>query len=272
MKKKSMAFLLALVLSFTFLTACGKKDTDEKTIRVGASVTPHAEILKVAGEILAGQGYTLEIVEFTDYVQPNLNVESGDLEANYFQHQQYLDQFNVENNTHLVSVADVHYEPFGVYPGKTASLEELPDGAAVAVPNDTTNEARALLLLQDLGLIELKEGVGLEATQIDIVSNPRNLEFVEMEAAQLPKVLSDVDIAVINGNYAIQDGLSVGQDAIAVEDKDSEIIRSDYVNVLAVKEGSENNEAIQALVKALQSSEVRDYINETYDGAVVPIF
>lgn len=271
MKKKSMAFLLALVLSFTFLTACGKKDTDEKTIRVGASVTPHAEILQVAGEILAEQGYKLEIVEFTDYVQPNLNVESGDLDANYFQHQKYLDQFNKENNTHLVSVAEVHYEPIGIYPGKTASLEELPDGAAVAVPNDTTNEARALLLLQELGLIELKEGVGVEATQIDIVSNPKNLEFVEMEAAQVPKVLSDVDIAIVNGNYAIQEGLK-SEDAIAAEDKDSDVIRSYYVNVLAVKEGSENNEAVAALVKALLSDQVRDYINETYGGAVLPIF
>lgn len=279
MTKKGMALLLTLAVFLTLLAGCGGQGGsgqadggNDKVIRVGASVTPHAEILKVVGEVLAEEGYTLEIVEFTDYVQPNLNVESGDLDANYFQHQKYLAQFNEENDTHLVSVAEVHYEPIGVYPGKTQSLADLPDGATVAVPNDTTNEARALLLLQELGLIELREDAGVEATQIDIISNPRNLQFVEMEAAQVPKVLSDVDIAVINGNYAIQEGLSVSKDAIATEDKDSDIIRSYYVNVLAVKEGNENNEAIQALVKALLSDRVRDYINETYNGAVLPVF
>lgn len=271
--KKLTALFLVLALSAGLLGGCGQKDgAEDKVIRVGASVTPHAEILKAVEEVLKEEGYTLEIVEFTDYVQPNLNVESGDLDANYFQHQKYLGQFNEENGTHLVGVADVHYEPLGVYPGKTSSLDALPDGASVAVPNDTTNEARALLLLQELGLIELPEDVGVEATVIDIISNPKNLQFVEMEAAQVPKVLSDVDIAVVNGNYAIQEGLNASSDALAIEDKDSDVIRSYYVNVLAVKEGNEDNEAVKALIKAMTSDTVRDFINEKYDGAVVPVF
>lgn len=241
------------------------------TIKVAASPVPHAEILKVAADILAKADITLDIIEYSDYVQPNLVTESGEVDANYFQHGPYLENFNAENGTHLVSVAAIHYEPFGLYPGKTASLDELADGAKIAVPNDTTNEARALQLLAAQGIITLKDGVGLEATKNDVVENPHNVELVEMEAAQLPRTLSDVDFAVINGNYAAEAGFSVGQDALAVEDASSEAAQT-YANLLVVKEGNEEEPAIKALAAALTSQAVKDYINETYDGAVVPIF
>ena len=228
------------------------------------------QILEVVKEILARQGITLDIVEFNDYIQPNTAVEDGSLDANYFQHVTYMNDFNAENGTHLAGVADVHYEPFGLYAGKTTSLDALADGAQIAVPNDTTNEARALLLLQDNGLITLKEGAGLTATKADIAENPKNLDIVELEASQLPVRLADVDLAVINGNYAIDAGLKV-TDALAVEAADSDAGTA-YVNVLTVKEGRENDPAIQALVAALTSDEVREFINSTYEGAVVPVF
>ena len=238
---------------------------------VAASPTPHAEILNVAKEILAEQGITLDIKEFSDYVQPNLVTENGEVDANYFQHTPYLDSFNAENGTHLVSVGAIHYEPFGIYPGKSNDLANIADGATIAVPNDTTNEARALQLLAAQGIITVREGAGLTATVNDIEENPHNVKIQEIEAAQLPRTVQDVDFAVINGNYAIQAGFSVGTDALAVEDASSEAAHT-YANVLVVKEGNENDPAIQALLAALQSDKVRDYINETYDGAVVPIF
>ena len=241
------------------------------TVRVGASPAPHAEILQVAKEILAQADITLDIVEFTDYIQPNTATESGDIDANYFQHQDYLNTFNAENGTHLVSVAQIHYEPLGIYPGKTASFEELADGAQILVPNDTSNEARALQLLAAQGLIELDPDAGLTATKNDITANPKNIEIVEMEAAQLPRTLSDVDMAVINGNYATQAGFSSASDALAAESADSEAAQI-YPNVLVVKEGRESDPAILALAAALQSGAVRDFINETYGGAVVPLF
>ena len=241
------------------------------TITVGASPVPHAEILQVAAEILAEADITLKVVEFTDYVQPNLATESGEVDANYFQHGPYLDNFNEENGTHLVSVAAVHYEPLGLYPGKTASLDALADGAKIAVPNDTTNEARALLLLAAQGLLSLKDGAGLTATKNDIVDNPKNLEIVEMEAAQIPRTLADVDMAVINGNYASQAGFSSASDALAAEDAASEAAQT-YANILVVKEGNEQTEATKALSAALLSQKVKDYITETYGGAVVAIF
>ena len=241
------------------------------TLKVAASPTPHAEILNVAKEILAEQGIDLEVVEFGDYVQPNLVTESGEVDANYFQHTPYLDSFNEENGTHLVSVGAVHYEPFGIYPGKSSDLENVADGATIAVPNDTTNEARALQLLAAQGLITVRDGAGLTATINDITENPHNLKIQEIEAAQLPRTVQDVDFAVINGNYAIKAGLSVGKDALATEDATSEAAQA-YANVLVVKEGNENDPAIQALYAALTSDKVKDYINETYDGAVVPIF
>ena len=238
---------------------------------VAASPTPHAEILEVAKDILAEQGVTLEIKEFSDYVQPNLVTENGEVDANYFQHTPYLDSFNAENGTHLVSVGAIHYEPFGIYPGKSDDLANIADGATIAVPNDTTNEARALQLLAAQGIITVREGAGLTATVNDIEENPHNVKIQEIEAAQLPRTVQDVDFAVINGNFAMEAGFSVGKDALATEDASSEAAQT-YANVLVVKEGNENSPAIQALLAALQSDKVRDYINETFDGAVVPIF
>ena len=241
------------------------------TLKVAASPTPHAEILNAAKDILAEQGIDLEVIEFTEYVQPNLVTESGEVDANYFQHKPYLDGFNVKQGTHLVSVGPVHYEPLGIYPGKSDDLANIADGATIAVPNDTTNEARALQLLATQGLITVRDGAGLTATINDITENPHNIKFEEIEAAQLPRTVQDVDFAVINGNYALAAGFSVKNDALATEDASSEAAQT-YANILAVKEGRENDPAIQALYAALTSDKVKDYINSTYDGAVVPIF
>ena len=291
MKKNLLALLLALALVFA-LAACGASDatpaessdnagtaaeTDSETtedpivLKVAASPSPHAEILEQAKPILAEQGIDLQITEYTDYIMPNIAVDEGDMDANYFQHQPYLDQFNVDNDTQLVSVGAVHYEPFAIYPCNCTDLSQLPDGAKVGVPNDVTNEARALLLLQSNGLITLAEGAGLNATTLDIVDNPKDLDIIELEAAMLPNMVDDLDIACINGNYAIPAGFSSTDDALAVEAADSEAAQT-YANVLVVKEGNENNEAIQALYAALTSDTIRDYINETYSGNVLPIF
>lgn len=275
--KKLLTILGTALLSTALLAGCGSTaSTDSSasangdTITVAASPSPHAEILEVAKEVLAEQGINLDIKVFNDYVIPNTATESGEVDANYFQHTPYLNDFNEENGTHLVSVAAIHYEPFGIYAGKTASLDALADGAKVSVPNDTTNEARALLLLEAQGLIKLKEGAGLKATKLDIVENPKNLDIQEIEAAQLPRTLSDVDIAVINGNYAIDAGLKVS-DALAVEAQDSEAAKT-YANVLVVKDGNQDNENIKALVSALESDKVKEFIEQKYDGAVVPMF
>ncbi len=249
---------------------------NDNVIVIGASPSPHAAILEVVKEQLANEGYTLDIKEYNDYVLPNTAVSDGDLDANYFQHITYLNDFNEKNGTNLVNVADVHYEPLGVYTyeGKYATLEELPDGATVAVPNDPTNEARALLLLQDQGLITLKEGAGLDATQIDIVENPKNLEFVEIEAAQAVNSLPDVDIAVINGNYALSSGLKI-EDALVTENATDEL-KDAYKNVVVVNAGNENSAKIQALVNAIQSDAVKEYIENTYTAgdkqAVIAVF
>ena len=239
------------------------------TIKVAASATPHAEILEQAKPILAKEGWDLEVTVFDDYVQPNLVVESGDFDANYFQHIPYLDNFNAEQGTHLVNAGGIHYEPFGIYPGTKSSLDELAEGDTIAVPNDTTNEARALLLLQDNGVITLKDGAGLEATINDIAENPKNIKIQELEAAQVARVKDEVAFVVLNGNYALQAGFSVAKDSIAYEKADSEAAKT-YVNVIAVKEGNENSEAITALVNVLKSDEIKQYINDTYDGAVIP--
>lgn len=297
--KKSFYVLTAAVLLSGALTACssGKGSTattaaeskteaassettkagdetkaagDLEKIVVGATPAPHAEILNAAKDILKEKGYELVVKEYTDYVQPNLALDSGDLDANYFQHQPYLDQFNEQNKTNLVSASAIHYEPFGIYAGKTKSLEELKEGAQIAVPNDVSNEARALLLLADNGLIELKEGVELEATKNDIVKNEKNFKIIEVEAAQLPRSLGDVDVAVINGNYAIEAGLKVSE-ALAVEDAKS-VAATRYSNIVAVRSGDESNEKTKALVEALTSEEVKKFINDKYDGAVVPSF
>ena len=268
--KKTVSILLALVLCVGILAGCGSKKAEEKTITVAASPTPHAEILKVAADVLAKDGWTLQVTEYADYVVPNNVVEDGEIDANYFQHQPYLDTFNAENGTHLVSVAAIHYEPFGIHAATKSAIADLADGDKIAIPNDGSNRARALLLLEANGIITLKEGVGMEATALDIVENPKNVEIVEMEAAQIAGVRDSVALAVINGNYALNAGLSVGKDAIAAEDPNS-VSAQTYANVIVVKEGNENSAKTQALVKALESAEVTKYINDTYDGAVVPL-
>ncbi len=243
--------------------------SDKGTITVAASTTPHAEILAEAAKILKKDGWTLKVTEFQDYVQPNLVVDGGEFDANYFQHVPYLDDFNKENGTKLVSVAGVHYEPFGIYPGTKSNLSDLKKGDVIAVPNDTTNEARALLLLQANGVIKLKDGAGLAATTKDIVENKYNITIKELEAAQVSRVKGEVAFVVLNGNYALEAGFSVAHDAVAYEKSDSEAAKT-YVNVLVVKEGNENNEGIKALVKVLKSDEIKKFINDKYDGAVVP--
>ena len=264
-----MKRVLASIAAATLTLALAVPAAAEGTIKIAASPTPHAEILEAAKSILADEGWDLEVTEFEDYVQPNLVVESGDFDANYFQHVPYLESFNEEKGTHLVDAGDIHYEPFGIYPGTKKSLDELEDGDTIAVPNDTTNEARALLLLQDNGVLTLKEGAGLTATVNDIESTTKDIKIQELEAAQVPRVLNEVAFAVINGNYAVEAGLSVADDAIAYEASDSEAAKT-YVNIIAVKEGNENNEGIVALVNALKSDEIKDFINETYNGAVIP--
>ncbi|MCI2106853.1 MAG: MetQ/NlpA family ABC transporter substrate-binding protein [Intestinimonas sp.] len=291
MKKKILAAALALVLGLS-LAACGDSvssstpapsASSESTtpapsasgkmtvLKVAASATPHAEILAQVKDVLAQQGIDLQVSVYGDYVVPNTAVEDGLEDANYFQHQPYLDEFNKENGTHLVSVAAIHYEPFGIYPGRCKSLADLPDGATIGVPNDATNEARALQLLQAQDLITLKEDAGLNATPNDIVDNPKNLNFLELEAAMIPNVTSEVDLAVINGNYALQAGFSSAKDALALEDAASEPAKT-FANVIVVKQGHEDDPAVQALVAALKSDTVRDYINNTYNGNVLPIF
>lgn len=254
------------------LTGCGAQkqgSVKEGSIVVGASPSPHAQILEAVSEQLAQKGYQLEIKEFTDYIMPNTALEDGELDANFFQHQPYLTDFNEKNGTKLVSAAAIHFEPLGIYGGKTADLADLPEGAQIAVPNDTTNEARALWLLQAQGIIEVDEQAGLEATKQDITSNPKNVEIVEMEAAQLPRALADVDFAVINGNYAV--AAEIADQVLVTEDKDSEAAKQ-YANIVAVREGDENREDIKALVEALQSDEVKAYIEETFGSTVIPVF
>ena len=282
MKRRLLTVLLAGVLAAA-LTGCGgsdkggdsgsdsgsgSEDSGSKSVKVAASATPHAEILEEAKGLLEAEGYELEVTVFNDYVQPNEVVESGDFDANYFQHIPYLVSFNEEKGTHLVNAGGIHYEPFGIYPGTKKSLDELEEGDAIAVPNDTTNEARALLLLQDNGVITLKEGAGLNATVNDIEENVKNVEIVELEAAQVSRVVDEVAFVVLNGNYALEGGYSVKSDAIAYEKSDSEAAKT-YVNVIAVKEGNEENEGIQALVKVLKSDDIKKFIDEKYDGAVI---
>ena len=239
------------------------------TITVAASATPHAEILEQVAPILEQQGWTLDVTIFDDYILPNNVVESEEFDANYFQHIPYLNSFNEEQGTHLVNAGGIHYEPFGIYPGIKSDLSELADGDTIAVPNDTTNEARALLLLEANGVLTLKEGAGLEATVNDIEEKKVDVEILELEAAQVARVKEEVAFVVLNGNYALQAGFSVANDSVAYETSDSEAAKT-YVNVIAVKEGHEGDEGIQALVDALKSDEIKQYINDQYDGAVIP--
>ena len=264
-----MKRVLASIAAATLTLALAVPAAAEGTIKIAASPTPHAEILEAAKSILADEGWDLEVTEFEDYVQPNLVVESGDFDANYFQHVPYLESFNEEKGTHLAVAGKIHYEPFGIYPGTKKSLDEIADGDSIAVPNDTTNEARALLLLQDNGIITLKDGAGINATVNDIAENPHNVKIVELEAAQVARVVDETAFVVLNGNYALAAGFSVGKDALAYEKSDSEAAKT-YVNVIAVKEGNEDSAKIKALVDVLKSDDVKKYINDTYDGAVLP--
>ncbi len=267
MKKITAAALISVLAIGTIGSfAMAEEDT---TITVAASATPHSEILEKAAPLLEEKGYTLEVTVFDDYVQPNEVVESGEFDANYFQHIPYLNSFNEEKGTHLVNAGGIHYEPFGIYPGTKSSLDDIADGDTIAVPNDTTNEARALLLLQDNGIITLKEGVGLEATVNDIEAYNYDIEIVELAAEQVARVVDETSYVVLNGNYALEAGFSVGKDSLAHEESDSEAAKT-YVNVIAVYEGNEELPKIQALVEVLKSDEIVNFINETYDGAVIP--
>ncbi len=264
-------YTLAITAAVTLVALAGCSSAkDPKKIVVGASVTPHAKILSEATDILKEKGYELVIKEYSDYVQPNLAVQNKELDANFFQHQPYLDDFNVKQKTDLVSIGSIHYEPLGIYVGKTKTLADLQDGAVVAVPNDSTNEARALILLEVSGLIKLNPDAGFGATVADITENPKNLEIKEIEAAQLARSLQDVDIAVINGNYAIEAGLKVS-DALAAEDSNS-LSAETFANIIAVRKGDENREDLKALVEAVKSAKVKAFIEQTYQGAVVPLF
>ena len=299
MKKRVLGVLLGAALAVSTLAGCGSSatvsdnsqtanvedtqvpttdqaaveeaktdDPEDKVITVGATITPHSEILSVVAENLKEQGYELKIVEYNDYVLPNTALEAGDLDANYFQHVPYLDDFNAENGTHIVSAAAVHFEPMGIYAGKTPKIEDIQKGASVAVPNDTTNEARALLLLEAQGLIKLKADAGIKATILDIEENPYELDIKELEAAQVPKAIQDVDIAVVNGNYAIEAGL----DAALVTEASDSLAAETYGNIIAVREGEENSAKTKALVDAILTDNVKEYIEKTYSGAVLPVF
>ncbi len=290
--KKVCTIALSALLALSLLAGCGSSSgssvsapadsgsaagsaspAETVTLKVGASITPHAEILAQCKPILAEQGIDLEVVEYTDYVQPNTAVEEGDLDANYFQHVNYLNWFNGDYGTHLVSACTVHYEPFGIYAGKVSAIADLKDGDEIAVPNDGSNETRALLLLQQEGVITLNDGItaASNATIQDIASYNVKVNIREMEAAQLTLSLPDVAMAVINGNYALQGGLNAATDALAIEDSQGDAAQ-EYANILAVKEGRENDATIQALVEALHSDTVKTYIENTYSGAVVPLF
>ncbi|EPD58612.1 MetQ/NlpA family ABC transporter substrate-binding protein [Faecalimonas umbilicata] len=269
--KRILAAGAAAVLAVG-LTACGGKENkaDDRTITVAASPTPHAEILEAAKDLLKEKGYTLEIKEFDDYPQQNVVVDEGEFDANYFQHQPYLDNFNEEKGSDLVSAAKIHYEPLGIYPGASENLENIKDGAKIAVPNDATNEARALLLLEENGIITLKEDAGLNATKKDVEKNPHNIEIVELDAAQIARVVEELDFVILNGNYALDAGFNVQTDAIAKEEADSEAAQT-YANIIAVKKENKDSEKIKALVEVLQSEEIGKFITDTYEGAVVPM-
>lgn len=292
MKKRFLSLILGTVLAAGIFTGCnssapettpqegaeeestqgesGQEDeTEAVTLTVGVSPTPHGEILMAAKDLLAAEGIELKMIEFTDYIQPNLALEDGSLDANYFQHGPYLDSFNAENGTKLVSIGNIHYEPMGIFAGKKDDLATVAEGDKIAVPNDPTNEARALLLLETNGIIKLNPEAGITATKADIVENPKNVEIVEMEAAQVPRSIGDVEFAVINGNYALQAGLNTSTDSLAKEEKDS-LAATTYANIVVAREGDDRPE-LQKLIEALKSQDVKDYIANTYEGAVESI-
>ncbi len=262
--KVNVSALLCILLILSF-SGCG----GQKTITVAALATPHSEILKECVPILREQGYKLVVREVDDYNSPNMLLESGEVDANFFQHEPFLEEFNSREETHIVSVTQVHYEPYAIYSGTENTLRDLPAGSKIAVPNDPTNEGRALRLLEEQGLIKLRDGAGLKANKNDITENRKNLNIVEIEASVIPKTLNEVAVAVINGNYAIAAGLKIS-DALAVDNTQSAVAQT-YANVLAVKEGNEQNEAVLALARTLESEKIKSFINETYGGAAVAV-
>lgn len=280
--KKILILLLVVIASLTLLAGCAKEpakapetpvetpaETPAETVEItiGVSPEPHSKFVELVKDDLESQGVIVKLIEFTDYVKPNLALEDGELDANFFQHKPYLDDFAAKEGLHLVSIGNVHVEPMALYTNQVPSIEELPEGAEIAIPNDTVNGGRALLLLESNGLITLKEGAGLEATENDVVENPKNIKFTAVEAAALPRVLGELDGAVINGNYALEAGLNPVEDGVVVEGKDSP-----YANIVVVRAGEENEEKFQKLIKALQSDEIKTYIEENYNGGVVPAF
>lgn len=270
--RKIITLVAAVAVLAGTLTGCGAKNSaqsaDSNVIKVAASATPHAEVLEAAKDLLKEKGYELEIKIFDDYVLPNEVVSSGEFDANYFQHEPFMNSYNEEHNANLVAVGKIHYEPFGIYPGKKDDLASLSSGDVIAVPNDRTNEGRALKLLADKGIITLKDGVSLDATVNDIVENPYGIEIKELEAAQIPRVLSEVTFGVVNGNYALSAGLSVTKDSVFYESSESDAAKT-YVNIIAVKEENKDSEKIKALVDVLKSEEIQKYIEDTYNGSVL---
>jgi len=265
--KKLTAVSLILVLLLAVLSGCSGDTSEENIIRIGVTPEPHSRLVNLVKDDLEAEGITLEVIEFTDYVKPNLALADGELDANFFQHQPYLDDFAEAEGLDLVSIGNVHVEPMALYANEAESVDELQEGAEIAIPNDTVNGGRALILLQNNGLITLNEGAGLEATENDIAENPHNFVFTALEAAALPRVLDEVDAAVINGNFALQAGLNPINDGILIEGENSP-----YANIVVVRAGEENEEKYQKLIEALQSEKVKNFIEENYEGGVVPAF
>lgn len=265
--KKLLTIILISVLTLSLLSGCSGKASSGNEIVIGVSPEPHSKLVSLIKDDLENEGIKVTIVEFTDFVKPNLALNDKELDANFFQHLPYLEDFNVKENINLVSLGNVHIEPMALYSKTAKSLDELKDGAEIAIPNDTVNGGRALILLEDNGLIKLKEGVGLEATEHDIVENPKNLKITAVEAASLPRHLDGIDGAIINGNYALEAGLNPVEDGLIVEGKDSP-----YANIVAVRAGEETQEKFVKLIKALQSEKVKKYIEDNYNGGVVPAF
>ena len=267
--RRSLLATLALAAAGS-LAACGAEGHahEHGTLRIGASPSPHAEILNdFAAPRLKERGIELDVIEYTDYLKPNEDAISGELDANYFQHINYLNNYNEENGSDLVNVGAIHYEPFGIFPGRSSDLDDIAEGATISVPNDPTNEGRALLLLQDLGLITIDEAAGVTATVNDITDNPRGIKIAEQEAAVLPSTLADVDFAVINGNYAIDAGLSLA-DAVATENADSTAVLEQYVNIIATRPELKDDECIAALVEVLKGDDFAAYLQETFGDSV----
>lgn len=265
--KKILSLILVALLSLSLIIGCSNKESELDKIKIGVSPDPHGKLVQVVVDDLKKEGIDVEIIEFTDYVTPNLALAEGELDANYFQHLPYLNDFISKENLDLIELGSVHIEPMALYSNNLNSIDDIKDGGEIAIPNDTVNGGRALLLLEANNIIKLKEDAGLDATENDIIGNPKNIKFVPLEAAYIPRALSDVDAAVINGNYALESGLNPVEDSLLIEGTDSP-----YANIVAVRAGEEKDEKYIKLIQALQSNKIKDYMKENYDGAVVPAF